>query len=150
MNSCSGFSRILVIDRRDGHRVQLFVLAVTLLALAAVWRAGLTPWMHAVAVTLVCIAGLRALYRASHRFPGRVARLEFAGDGRLLLELGANPGRLIAAKVANAWRLPGAIGITFDGKGIRHADAIFFRDCMAPGDWRRLVVRLRLGARADR
>lgn len=145
MRSSNGCLPSPVIEPRRSRRVQAFLCCNVLLALAAIALSHL-PWLiQVLASSLVLAGGGIELYHAWPGSPGYLGRLQITRDGRLRCGLGREGNVLALATVLHWWTLGGRVlGLAVHREDGRRARIILFRNQLAPDQWRRLNLCLRL------
>lgn len=146
MQSSSGFSQILEIDRSSCRWVPVLIFSSTILAAVALCLSGL-PWrLLAPALMVVLITGwyeLRSAWPGSARC---VTSIRIWPDGQFAVGLGPAPQTLDSVTLIHSWTLPGvAVGLAFLSQDRRRSQALLFRDQLPSQVWRLLRVRLRYG-----
>ncbi|MDP2326195.1 MAG: hypothetical protein Q8N51_19510 [Gammaproteobacteria bacterium] len=135
-----------VIELRGSRRVQAFLCCIVLLALLAIALSHL-PWpIQVLASSLVLAGGGIELYCAWPGSRGYLGRLQITRDGRLLCSQEAEGNVLTPATIQHWWTLSGRVaGLVAHREDGRRVRVILFRDQLAPDEWRRLNLCLRLG-----
>ena len=146
MQSSSGYSRILDIDRSACRRVPVLVFCSIILAVVGLCLSGLDWWLLAPGLLFVATTGC---YEWLAAWPGSarcVTSIRVWPDGQFAVGLGPAPHTLESVTLTRSWTIPGfALGLAFVGHDRRRSQSILFRDQLPSQVWRLLRVRLRYG-----